>query len=379
MKFKVNSYTWYIWAIILTLIINYIGYFFIDWRSILQHTKPSLFRNTIQQPDSFTIMSMERREGNLRKELMEDISNTLLFNINVGVSIDEKIPGYKKKTNLPAFTINENDFILSSMIERSSNSWDLYLTTFMLCHSMLAEDDHNTVGVESVHPVMKDKWSRAMNNFKKTTYMPSGVRNQKYNEEYYCSIKHFPSSTAYIVPGVFMPNRLTADRNSNRKLDILRCPMKNSKYSYYNYIDTNFSISVDILRGNGNNSMISFTIPWKTRKTGYLLSTPPSASKLDAWKGYDKLLKRKPTTKKLDKLHICLPSSNVYPSKNLLPVFLEFISHHLLVGASHIHLPVQFGWNSIYMQEYLTIFKSYIDEGEGDIIAYLFCINTEDI
>ena len=47
-----------------------------------------------------------------------------------------------------------------------------------------------------------------------------------------------------------------------------------------------------------------------------------------------------------------------------MPIYLEFVSHHLLIGASHIYLPVPFGWNSYYMRQFLEIFQSYIQEGK---------------
>ena len=65
----------------------------------------------------------------------------------------------------------------------------------------------------------------------------------------------------------------------------------------------------------------------------------------------------------IDKLHICIPYSSREPTRDTLPMYLEFVSHHLLLGASHINLPLPFGWNSNAMNRFTDIFQSYIDEG----------------
>ena len=104
------------------------------------------------------------------------------------------------------------------------------------------------------------------------------------------------------------------------------------------------------------------------KKNRILVSNPKAASALDAWKGINNSYKNKnnhiPEPNKNDKLHICVPLTSQFPSRKVLPIYLEFVSHHLLIGASHIYLPVPFGWNSYYMRQFLEIFQSYIQEGK---------------
>lgn len=270
------------------------------------------------------------------------------------------------KMKLPSFAIDETEFILGSIIERSSQCMDLFATTFMLCHYML--DSHNAEGVQEVHSAIRDTWQRAMLKFEKVKYLASGSRRQEEaDEKFFCKIKHSSFSTAYIVPGYFMPNRLTDDSNNNRKLDIMRCPIMDPKIAYTEFAGSSQVLSIKILRGNV--PIIEFTIPWSTRKTGFLLSSPPAASNLNSWKGYNTNQKSNSKVEPIDKLHICVPSTDRIPSKNELPLFLEFVSHHLLIGVSHIHLPVNFGWNSVHMNRYIDIFKSYIEEGRVSIIS----------
>ena len=65
----------------------------------------------------------------------------------------------------------------------------------------------------------------------------------------------------------------------------------------------------------------------------------------------------------MDKLHICVPAMSQAPTKELLPLYLEFVSRHLLIGASYIHLLIPFGRNNIEMHKIVSIYQSYIQEG----------------
>ena len=264
---------------------------------------------------------------------------------------------------LPSFAADKSEFFVSSIIERSSLGSDLHLTTFLLCHALFKI---STVSnhVKKVHPSMKEIWRRASSSFESTRYHLSGARMQELQSETFrCRIYNTPESLPYTVLGIFMPNRLTADPGANRVLDILRCPMRNSDSAFRKFSNSNSSLTVEILKGN--NSVFVFHVPWKDRKTGYLMSTSKAASQINTWKGHTSVLnKQKPhEVDKIDKLHICVPYSDRELTRMEWPMYLEFVSHHLLIGASHITLPVPFAWNSPQMNRLSDIFESYIQEG----------------
>ena len=171
---------------------------------------------------------------------------------------------------LPVFASDESEYILSSIIERSSSSADLYLTTFMLCHYAL-EPALSMRNVHKVHPVMRETWRRAVAKFQTTRYHPSGARVQEADQEIFrCRISHSSESEPYTVLGMFMPNRLTADDSANRLLDILRCPLLGSSAAYRSFANSNGSIYTEIIRGNA--TIAAFTVPWRSRQTGFLQS-----------------------------------------------------------------------------------------------------------
>ena len=273
------------------------------------------------------------------------------------------------RSHLPTFAVDETEFILSSMIERSAQSSNLYLTTFMLCHYALRTAFTRTT-LKKVHPIMKETWLRASVNFKKARYHESGARMQEDFEEIFeCEISHSSKSTPYVVTGTFMPNRLTSDPNANRLLDILRCPMNDSLSAVNEFAQGNESISVRILKGKI--SIVAFTIPWLERRTGFLLRNSKASSHIDPWKGHQSSPGDKPFKAVTDKLHICVPCSSQEPARSVLPMYLEFVSHHTLLGASHINIPVPFSWNSPQMNHFTELFQSYIQEGNMNQINSL--------
>ena len=266
------------------------------------------------------------------------------------------------KSALPSFSADGSEYILSSMIERSSLSADLFMTTFMLCHHAL-QPSPKFLRVNKVHPIMKMTWRSTVANIHRTRYHPSGARIQEADDEIFrCKIRHSLESIPYTVTGVFMPNMLTADPAANRLLDILRCPLMESQAAYRSFANSNGSIYTEIIRGN--TTIAAFAVPWKSRQTGFLLSRSIAATAVDTWRGHELTMDdRSSVVQAIDKLHICIPFSSQEPTRSTLPMYLEFVSHHLLLGASHINLPLPFGWNSLAMKRFTNIFQSYIDEG----------------
>jgi len=282
--------------------------------------------------------------------------------------IDSNLTSSEHTPKLPSFAIDDSEFIFSSLVERVFDSFDLFLTTFMMSHFMLEPKDSGS-GVDKVHPAVRDNWKHAIKKFADTQYYPSGMRDLK--PPFFCKISNYAGGPSYVVTGLFVPNRLTSDSNSNRRLDILRCKMQHTREAYRDLIRSGTkAVHVEIFREQ--TSLINFTVPWDTRRTGYILANPSSASRLDPWKGFDaeeaarneKNASYVPISKGADDLHICTTGIRQIPSKRNLPGMIEFVSHHLLVGADHVFLPISLDWRSPHMERFMTVFGSYIDEGK---------------
>jgi len=96
-----------------------------------------------------------------------------------------------------------------------------------------------------------------------------------------------------------------------------------------------------------------------------LLSSPVDfhATTFNAWKGIDNK-----TTE--DTIYLCVPGLDSPPSKQSIAVYLEFVQHHINLGANHIFLASPLTWSSKHMQRLLEIFKSYVDEGMVSISSH---------
>ena len=52
-----------------------------------------------------------------------------------------------------------------------------------------------------------------------------------------------------------------------------------------------------------------------------------------------------------------------------LPLYLEFLQHHLLMGASHIFLSAYFTWGGAMMTKMQRILRSFIEDGSVSITS----------
>ena len=58
------------------------------------------------------------------------------------------------------------------------------------------------------------------------------------------------------------------------------------------------------------------------------------------------------------------------PTPQSLPLYLEFLQHHLLMGASHIFLSAPFPWGGSIMTNIQRILRSFIEDGSVSITSH---------
>ena len=260
---------------------------------------------------------------------------------------------------LPNFAVDYSDYAMGAMIERVSDSYDLYTTVFFLCHTLLEpKGEGSAQTVEKVSTEVYDVWKIAMNHFETTKYTASGMRVVP--PAFYCNISHTADGPYYLVEGTFVPNKLTPDSNANKRLDILRCKMEDTEKAYMDLAGSSHELRVEILRGNF--SMMRFRIPWGIRKTGYMLSEPADqvVTRFDPWKGFNRSTPGEWTS---DKMHMCVPGWEDKPSKASLPLLMEWIQHHILLGVDHIFSAVTYSLESKHMHTINRALSSFIDDG----------------
>jgi hypothetical protein len=108
----------------------------------------------------------------------------------------------QSEVRLPNFAVDYSDYILGAMIERTSDSFDLYATVFMLCHEIvLPKNGKSAESGETISPEVHDVWKRAINTFSETEYNEVGVRKRP--SPFYCNISHTEGGPYYIVEGSY--------------------------------------------------------------------------------------------------------------------------------------------------------------------------------
>lgn len=279
---------------------------------------------------------------------------------------------------LPNFAVDKSEFIFSSLIERSQkSSLDLHITTILLSHAYLRMPDLELRKVRAAH---RADWRQAAKSFAATRYHPSGRRRYAYEDRFSCRIAHSNRSASYVVSGEFVPNRASSSIVSNRRFDILRCPMLVQRLDdLQGYIAADDSLSVEICRGQ--EAIISFTVPWRARGAGYLLDAAPNANRHDPWQGieWNPAVSAVNDTRsgansslpavplEVRKIHLCVPCMKKALSKDNIPLVLEFIAHHLNIGFDHISLSTSWHWTSVHHQHLVKLLAAYIREGKVSI------------
>ena len=101
---------------------------------------------------------------------------------------------------LPSFSSDGSEMFLASMIERQADSWDLHLTTFLMCHKML-QNHPTSLKASRIRPDTETliAWSKAFLTVNSTVYLPSGIRSA--TPRFFCKIKESSSSVSYTVQG----------------------------------------------------------------------------------------------------------------------------------------------------------------------------------
>lgn len=309
---------------------------------------------------------------------------------------------------LPNFSHDLSEIILSSLIERSAQSYDLHLTTFLLCHfTMRVQDNVNQQVFLRLNPNQLPVWNKVMLNFSKTVYRLPGYRAHR--PSFSCFMRTIfihPIDQRWLakdegeeVAAIVVPAAATVDFNANYRTEILRCPIANSSKAYLNYVGRSDYFLEVTLKKNGK-SLLTYHVPWQSRMAGYMSSSSlpigkwkllpsvgsttssadqimaemvysmPSLS-IDPWRGFEK--SKPPSKWSLDKVYMCVPGWRSPPLPRYLSHLLEFIQHHLLMGVRHIFLGVCFAWHSPYMKKLLRVLKPFIDEGRLSIASH-----TED-
>jgi hypothetical protein len=266
---------------------------------------------------------------------------------------------------LPSFSLDYSEYILGAIIERSSESRELYLAIFLL-DLKLVSTTPSIIEAVSTEMATFESWTNA---FK----ILSGA--QSHQSGYVCNLhnndpKH---KVAYHSPAY----KVQTSSNTSSFINIVRCRLHGADNIYSYLRMTNKSLHVDLLRRSSKHTLhnataettvdprtwlLSFSVPWRTRMTGYGFQLNGQSSKIDPWQSLS------PRDSSRQKYALCAGISQpLHPTRSSVPLpsLIEFIEHHLSprIGHQHIFLSLLADQHSSELQRHLAILAPYIDAG----------------
>jgi hypothetical protein len=321
-------------------------------------------------------------------------------------------------TDLPNFSYDFSEYFINAIIERSLDSDDLYLSVLLLGHKAIKSgvDQSNS----SAYPILSlstdmnslESWNKASqlwNSERKINATHSGFA---------CRLQNEVSSSPYYSQATWTPSNTSPYAHFNGNLEILKCRLKGVVQAYRSLsLSENNFLFVDIIHRQSlheNSSMlISFSVPWKYRFTGFGITTTHESSSFDPWQTVsdhtERLHRSKvklkdtsegnhPSHSHIDHIavkihHLCVP--NVYITFNnksdhfhsgedndfnihnsyghhkhiSIHDVINFIEYHIAVGFNHIFLALQADWRSTVMRKTLLVLEDYIEMGKVSVVS----------
>jgi hypothetical protein len=296
---------------------------------------------------------------------------------------------------LPSFTIDNSDYLFGAILVKHTMTSGLTLTMFALSRTSL----RNRKGPNRIHENAEERWREMESHH--------GIpRGAKKSDTIFCAIA--PSGQldhTYIVESSHFTSTNMTDESANEMIDIIQCPMRERR-SQFNLPELSQQlVFVRLFRRSyptgAEVALLNFTIPWKTRRTGYMLSVPPHDpftphdhdphqtpppqppvwpapihSSFNSWEGLP--LPNNPVpnpsfylsvTLSNDRLTAHLMGSASPPSISSAAHLLEFIYHHLSIGFKHIFLSVKYSFGSARMRTLLLVLRHAIEVGSVTVVS----------
>jgi hypothetical protein len=282
------------------------------------------------------------------------------------------------ESSLPTFSNDMSELFLSAVIERSTQSNHVQLTNFLLNRRFLSsKSSHN--GPLKIDEKKIEEWRKAELSFKGAYYYRDGRRRQNETESFYCKISNGENFPKYRSIARFIPTNISKVYFGSVGIDVFQCDMQNTFHSFDSLYISNMSVSVEIYKGDL--LLLSFTVPWRTRRTGYMLTTSVStqdpsllSTSFNPWKNYnsDKNSQIQQHVSNTDSLYLLIGTLSFPLSSETISPLLESIEHHVMSGVEHIFLLTTYSSDSIYLYQLLNILRYYINNNYVTVLSQAY-------
>lgn len=179
---------------------------------------------------------------------------------------------------LPAFASDYSEFFFGAILQRNKCSSYLTLSIFTLNHKVLSSTS-SEAGALKIEEKKILEWEKAEAASTKTRYSSNGSRVYTSDiDKIYCLIKYskYFHDTEYRTDIQYIPSNHSSDSDMNYKIDIMQSNIKfmdiNTTLKAIYNSNVNDFMTIRIMRHT--HELIKFRLPWRTRKTGYMLTYP---------------------------------------------------------------------------------------------------------
>lgn len=308
---------------------------------------------------------------------------------------------------LPVFSSDFSEFFIAAVIERSFDTDNLYLTTFLMGHKSLFHMPQMPFLLINNSVSTTHKWREAGRQWKE--------RSNR-NDTFTCRMKNslaVVKESVQETPALWGPSSTTNDGGFNRNFEVLRCMIPRDINIVATLADQkqklskaikNARLSVEIIRTRNHGhihgtdsqtptraNLIAFEVPWKDRRTGYGFDLSRRNSRWEPWQGVlspprsrqqfsfngvkegDVPLNASSSTRGQTSSFRMSPISVVCMSivRPLEPfrmdtgmtMLVENIEHNILIGFDHIFVGLHLDPLSVHMQRYRLALDPFIRAG----------------
>lgn len=266
-------------------------------------------------------------------EFHKQLANSKRVNDSKIVDINEPYLNLEN-IHFPHFTNDQQQLILAAMIERSLGN-QLFVTTMFLNISSISSIREQLKVIKGIKAEDQEFWRRLFDST--TLTFPNSV-------SFHCQMT-INESLIYNSIGYLHPHELMYS---------LRCPLP-IEIDDIHLVSLKL-LKVDLIKEENNQRQLfsNFEIPCDSRVNSKYLT---SSYLKHTWTSYS------------EGLSIIVPAMDKSPIRSNIANLLEFIEHHLVLGANHIVISTAFTPLSLEMIQIQEVLGKYINDGQVIILS----------
>lgn len=270
-------------------------------------------------------------------------------------------------SSLPVFSHDFKELFVSATLERSLKSVeDLHVAMILVGHRSIV-DNFPFESINTDEKIMY-MWSQAIKSWEPDRNLSTS------HSDYYCIIQNnlspnIRSKQAYSVPAYWMPTASIHDSDIQGNIGILRCRIKVFRREIEGWLraQDDRALFIDVVRRSSSSLgkshfnhtsidpydpshlLVSFSLPWKTRFTGFGLNHDADTSKLQSWMRWkvsssNEIKDNSYEISSSRNLRVSMCSGGIRPRNAFRadgsPMLLEFLQQAVRLGVHHVFLGV---------------------------------------